>query len=294
MSSKQQAPPVLLTGPMLGGVVASLLTLTTTLYLNHDRESKEWDGGPNARQAKAGYWPAPSADFNWCELDYVYTPFVIELWNSVTSFCFLAGPMLLWSSAAGDREVQLNLLLVVAIGLGSAAFHGTLQYEHQLLDELPMICYIAHTTAIFARADSSCPNWLKASMLALSALLFGTPREALGHKAGRLVMVLSFSGCFVWLAFSLAAMCARLDACSGNDSYLFTRRYQSASLVVVLAITAWVSENLTCGALHNLPLGLPYPQLHAMVWHTGMAYVCHCLCVAVLGKRHQERAAKAK
>ena len=101
MSSKQQAPPVLLTGPMLGGVVASLLTLTTTLYLNHDRESKEWDGGPNARQrAKAGYWPAPSADFNWCELDYVYTPFVIELWNSVTSLCFLAGPMLLWSSAA--------------------------------------------------------------------------------------------------------------------------------------------------------------------------------------------------
>ena len=32
---------MLLTGPMLGGVVASLLTLTTTLYLNHDRESKE-------------------------------------------------------------------------------------------------------------------------------------------------------------------------------------------------------------------------------------------------------------
>ena len=125
-------------------------------------------------------------------------------------------------------------------------------------------------------------------MLVLCALLFGTGREVLAHQAGRLVMVLSFSGCFVWLAFSLAAMCAQLDERSGNASFLFTRRYQAASLVVLLAITAWVLDNLTCGALHQLPFGLPYPQLHATAWHTGMSFVCHCLCVAVVGKRQQQ------
>jgi len=54
--------------------------------------------------------------------------------------------------------------------------------------------------------------------------------------------------------------------------------------VQVIAIMAWVTDNLACKALHSLPFGLPYPQLHATVWHTGMAYVCHCMCRAVLAK----------
>ena len=259
-----EPPPTILTGRVLGGVVASLLSVTTTLYLNHDRKSKEWRGQNDSSRQAAGRWPPPTADFNWCEPDYVYTPFVMELWNSCTSLCFLIGPLVLWRSAQ-DREMLLNLILVAAIGLGSAAFHATLQYEHQLLDELPMICYVAHTTAVLARRDASCPSWLKAAMVALSALLFSTPREAIAHKAGRLCMVLAFSGCFVWLAFSLAAICTSLDAReyarSGSTAFLYTRRYQGASLTVVLAITAWVCDNLTCGSLHSLPLGLPYPQL---------------------------------
>ena len=124
------APPVLLTGPILGGLVGALLSVTTFLYLNHDRDNKEWvrDNTP----ASIGHWPAPSADFDWCEPNYVYSPWIAELWNTVTSLLFLIGPALLWSKSE-NWSVRLNLLLVVAIGLGSAAFHGTLQYEAQLV-----------------------------------------------------------------------------------------------------------------------------------------------------------------
>ncbi|MEC7934119.1 MAG: ceramidase domain-containing protein, partial [Pseudomonadota bacterium] len=88
--------PVLLTGPVLGGLVGALLSVTTFLYLNHDRDNKEWIV---ATQSASGYWPAPTADFDWCELNYVYTPYIAELWNSVTSLLFLVGPVLLWGSS---------------------------------------------------------------------------------------------------------------------------------------------------------------------------------------------------
>ena len=290
--SHAQAPPVLLTGRRLGLVVSSLLSLTTTLYLNHDRQAKEWDQGVTDVTAQ-GYWPAPSGDFNWCEPDYVYTPLIMEMWNSITSLCFCVGPALLWGSTR-DFEVRFNLMLVIGIGLGSFIFHATLQYEGQLLDELPMFCYVMHTVALLSRPDGSCPAVLKLGMLLLSSLLFGTDRDALAHKAGRVVMVLGFSGCFVWLAFSLAAICAQLDTRDGGNGFFYTRRYQYASLTVTLAIVAWVTDNLTCRALHQLPLGLPYPQLHAAVWHTGMAYVCHCLCLAVRGKHEQFVARKQR
>ena len=259
--------------------------MTTTLYLNHDREAKEWDQSvPNS--TTTGHWPAPSGDFNWCEPDYIYTPYVTELWNSVTSLSFCVGPAVLWSGNH-DWEVRLNLLLVAAIGLGSFVFHATLQYEGQLLDELPMICYVAHTVALLSRKDVSCPGTLKMGFVLLSAPLFVTSRDELSHKVARVAMVLGFAGCFVWLAFSLATICAQLDARVGGSAFLYTRRYQYASLTVLVAIVAWVTDNLSCRALHSLPLGLPYLQLHAMVWHTGMAFVCHCLCLAVSGKQEQ-------
>ena len=277
------APPVLLTGPILGGVVFALLSVTTTLYLTHDRDEA---GGWGAMKSNEGYWPEPTADFDWCEINYVYTPYVAELWNSVTSLLFCVGPILLWSRTR-DLQVRLNLALVVAIGLGSFAFHATLQYRDQLLDELPMITYIAHTVAMLSRKDVSCPPALWCGFVALWVLLFATAREDAAHRAGRVVMVLSFSGCFVWLASSLATVTATLDKGDPGGGYVHTRRYQSGSLTVLISIVFWVTDNMGCAALHSLPFGLPYPQLHATVWHTGMSYVCFTLCEAVVGRHRQ-------
>ena len=180
-------------------------------------------------------------------------------------------------------------MLVAAIGLGSFVFHATLQYEGQLLDEVSMICYIVHTVVLLRGRDVSCPTALKVGMAMLSVLLFATPREAAVHNAARVVMVLGYTLCFVWLAYSLGSVCAQLDAGAGGGKYYNTRRYQWASFSLPPVIFAWVTDNVACGRLHSLPFGLPYPQLHAMVWHTGMAFVCHCLCQIVVGKQKQSR-----
>ena len=35
------------------------------------------------------------------------------------------------------------------------------------------------------------------------------------------------------------------------------------------AILAWIADIVACDELQQLPLGLPYPQLHAFGWHLG-------------------------
>lgn len=301
-SHKQRAPPVLLSGPVLGIVIFLMLCCTTTMYLSHDRTVKAWENVnttatiTGTHRQTFGFWPPPSGDFNWCEDDYVFTPYVSELWNSATSLCLLVGPALAWKRAT-TWEVRLNLLLLAIIGVGSTLFHATLQYEHQLLDEVPMLCYIVHTVSLLSRPDMSCPLWIKVGSLSLSVLLFATPRDAAIHEMGRMVLVLCFSSCFVWLAYSLAPVCAQLDAGTtavadsehGNKSFPFTRLGQWASLVLLLSVFAWLSDNLACEALHRLPFGLPYLQLHAVGWHIGIAFVCHSLCQIVVGKHDQAR-----
>ena len=91
-------------------------------------------------------------------------------------------------------------------------------------------------------------------------------------------VVLGFSGCFIWLAYSLAPLCHLLDEgaagkgkLSGNlpgrrvrvadgdgagepahrERHLFTRRYKSAALAVLVAILSWVTDNLGCRQLHS-------------------------------------------
>jgi hypothetical protein len=71
-ATAHNAPPVFLSGPVLGIIIFLMLCCTTTLYLFHDRHAKAWetDTVPSSKTA-LGYWPPPSGDFNWCEVGYI-------------------------------------------------------------------------------------------------------------------------------------------------------------------------------------------------------------------------------
>ncbi len=158
-----------------------------------------------------------------------------------------------------------------------------------------------------------------------------------------------------------ASLCAQLDVREGGGGFLYTRRNQWASLAVLLAIWAWIADNLACGVAPDraayvsmrtrpyangrfVSAGAAQPALRApvpppprsgvahryaplarklsarargegevgseSVWEganalvpralpgdsarprpfcAGMAFVCHCLCQAVLGRREQSR-----
>jgi len=88
-----------------------------------------------------GFWDglAPPATVDWCEPNYVITHYVAEFWNATSS---------LWMAVLGvfgmvvlaDRRRFVGMFAgLTMVGVGSAAFHGTLLRPAQALDELPMV-----------------------------------------------------------------------------------------------------------------------------------------------------------
>jgi dihydroceramidase len=88
-----------------------------------------------------GFW-IRTASIDWCEENYQLSEYIAEFWNSFSNLAFIllasAGA---WRAYKNSLDVGfiLGYLSIIVVGFGSYAFHATLIYEMQLLDELPMI-----------------------------------------------------------------------------------------------------------------------------------------------------------
>ena len=105
-----------------------------------------------------GFWHEHTATIDWCETNYQVTHYVAEFWNTVSNLVIILFPIrsLYWCYQHYFHKSQLKYqekslifdipLTIIAcnmglslVGVGSWMFHMTLQYEMQLLDELPMV-----------------------------------------------------------------------------------------------------------------------------------------------------------
>jgi dihydroceramidase len=96
-------------------------------------------GDPNDQ---IGFWGAPTGSVDWCEPNYIYSPYVAEFFNTLSSLCIFL--VALWGLVNGLRhrwvtKTLVPFALMALVGLGSMAFHGTLSNWGQSLDELPML-----------------------------------------------------------------------------------------------------------------------------------------------------------
>uniref|UniRef100_A0A672NC21 Alkaline ceramidase n=1 Tax=Sinocyclocheilus grahami TaxID=75366 RepID=A0A672NC21_SINGR len=91
---------------------------------------------------RPGYWGTPTSTLDWCEENYVVSYYIAEFWNTVSNLIMILPPIYGAIQTCKDGlEVRYvwSFLGLAAVGIGSWSFHMTLQYEMQLLDELPMI-----------------------------------------------------------------------------------------------------------------------------------------------------------
>eukprot|EP00126_Sphaerothecum_destruens_P014836 Sdes_comp8494_c0_seq1m89 len=91
--------------------------------------------------ASVGFWGAPTSNVNWCEKDYYHTFYIAEFWNTASGIA-MACMAILGIVSLGkmlDKQTRYSYWLFFSVGIGSAAFHGTLLYSAQMLDEIPMI-----------------------------------------------------------------------------------------------------------------------------------------------------------
>ena len=92
-----------------------------------------------------GYWEPHSSSIDFCETNYLLSSHVVEPHNSFSSlwglslFGFIG---VYWGNPTGELRFQVAYGVLVLIGIGSAALHGTLHWFFQSSDELPMIYLI--------------------------------------------------------------------------------------------------------------------------------------------------------
>ncbi|KAI7886378.1 ceramidase [Mucor mucedo] len=95
----------------------------------------------------SGYWGNVTSSVDWCEENYTHCFYIAEFWNTISSFAMIALGLLgvaLHHQSLGWR-LSNSYLLICVVGIGSVLFHATLQFEHQMWDEVPMIwcaCYL--------------------------------------------------------------------------------------------------------------------------------------------------------
>ena len=92
-----------------------------------------------------GFWGAATAVHQFCEPKYKTSHYVAEFYNSLSSFVYVFAAVYVLSrrEARADPMIVINALAVTIIGLGSVAFHGTMLFEFELCDEVPMLVYIS-------------------------------------------------------------------------------------------------------------------------------------------------------
>jgi dihydroceramidase len=102
---------------------------------------------PTRVHNETGYWGPVDAIHQFCEPHYQTSPYLCEFYNTLSSFIFIGLAVYVWmyfpQMAQQDIYVRIALLWLALISVGSILFHGTMRYSFQLLDEFPMVGFMA-------------------------------------------------------------------------------------------------------------------------------------------------------
>nr|CAB3219682.1 alkaline ceramidase 3-like [Phallusia mammillata] len=225
----------------------------------------------------SGIWGPVTSTLDWCEENYVVTPYIAEFWNTVSNVIMIFPPLVCaiyyWRKGVELRHVLTSLSLL-AVGLGSWMFHMTLWYEMQLLDELPMI----YGTCVF---------------------LYSLHHHDKPRKSRNLVYLVALCFCSVavtviylmWKNPVFHQVCyALLVAALVYEAIVAFRNYPAIQPLVLMSVGfyafgffLWNVDNIFCSHLRkfrnksHFDTGMVF-QLHAW-WHifTGFATYLHVL-----------------
>ena len=230
----------------------------------------------------AGFWGPPTSSVDWCEADYQVTPYVAEFWNTLSSLALVvAGTLGLWLNRVLPRRFLAAYGLLAVVGLGSMAFHATLRFELQMLDELPMlylvtlIVYLLVEHGPVRRLGAWFPWGLVGYDVFLTILCSGS--------RGRLqfwLFQLSFGSLEVWSLWRVSLSFRR------SENLAQRRLFRFGMSAYLLGIAVLFCDLQFCAQLGTwLPLhGIPNPQLHAW-WHVLVACGFYALVLFIARDR---------
>jgi dihydroceramidase len=232
-----------------------------------------------------GYWGVPTSTVDWCEANYAHSHYVAEWFNTTTSLAMggvgLAGILL--HRRVLERRFLFAFGLLILVGLGSIAFHGTLEFGLQMLDELPMLYLVTLIVWILLenRPERRHGNWLPAVLIGYCASL--TVLYSLSRGKVEFFLYHSTFG-----SLELFALVSSWWLQRQVDDRAVKRAFRLGIAAYLFAIAIWFVDLKHCSFESvTLPsLGIPNPQLHAW-WHVLVSLGFYLLLLVIAAARQR-------
>ncbi|ORX51678.1 alkaline phytoceramidase family protein [Hesseltinella vesiculosa] len=224
----------------------------------------------NKQQNVTGYWGPITSSVDWCEENYAHSFYIAEFWNTVSSFAMVALGLL--GIVAHHRSMGWRLsngyLMIVVVGVGSVLFHATLQYEHQMWDEVPMVwtaCYLLWVMLVENGYSASLFGVAISSYCALATYVTSQSKGSTQFFMFQTSFGLVMWSClwFVWKLYK------------GVTNREVIHLFHQGAKFLLLAIGVWLFDSNMCFVYDYLPNF----QLHAW-WHVLMCVSLHFFFVA--------------
>ena len=220
-----------------------------------------------------GYWGKVTATIDWCERQYQITHYIAEFFNTISNVFYLVVAFWLFLIVFGRGHEKRHALLALGyliIGIGSTLYHGTLLFEFQILDELPML--ISILTMIWSmlcidpkieRKHKRFFDWL-GEILTLSFLIFCYIHWQFGF-------VKLFQTLFGSLTLFSVFLIIRNNLLPENHADVVGNRAGKIyGYSILTAAICWLIDQVFCVELNKWYIN---PQLHAF-WHFFTAVGC--------------------
>ncbi|KAI9498028.1 alkaline phytoceramidase family protein [Zychaea mexicana] len=227
------------------------------------------------RLAAEGYWGPITSSVDWCEDNYTYSHYVAEFWNTVSSLAMIFLGLL--GVALHHRSLGWRLsgsyLLIVVVGIGSVLFHATLQFEHQMWDEVPMVwtaCYL-----FYVLLDQ---HGYRGPFYAISITLYcalATYVTSQSKGTTQFFMFQSSFGCVMWGCLWFVRKMYR-----ATQNQEIVRLFHRGAQFLALALGVWLFDKNLCFVYQKY--NLYNPQLHAW-WHVLVSFLFLCFVMEDLG-----------
>ncbi|KAG2194255.1 hypothetical protein INT46_005210 [Mucor plumbeus] len=200
----------------------------------------------------AGYWGPATSSVDWCEENYTHSYYIAEFWNTISSLAMVALGFLgvaLHHKSLGWR-LSASYLLIVVVGIGSVLFHATLQFEHQMWDEVPMV-------------------WCACQLLWV--LLDEHGYQGIGYTIG--ISIYCAFATYITIMWTDLYFVYQLYKNVKNEQV--TRLFHQGCKFLIFALGVWLFDSNLCFVFDYVP----NPQFHAW-WHILMCTSLHYFFVA--------------
>lgn len=219
--------------------------------------------------ATVGYWRPHTSSVNFCEEDYLFSPYIAEFWNTLSSLVIAILPLIGLAYSNPTKEWRFALLYFAfsACGWGSVALHCTLKALPQSFDEVPMLWM--NTGFLFAlletKTDPGRPRYRSLPFITFLFLLAQT-FIYYSFRDWYAFFLVSYISMVIVVVLWTGSIGIKIEDKTAKNLWIF-----ALVSYVLIGSMLWIVEMRNCEALlpyFNTFSGFTFHNL----WHLGAAY----------------------